>query len=252
MPRMIALFSTLMLASACSVSPSGAGVGTVSSASRPATPAFRAPTAMGTAGLEGIIGERAGSLVRRFGEARIDLAEGDARKLQFTSDRCVLDVFLYPSKRMASLSPPTSLRASARAGARRIGSDALARLSDRPGGGNPVLSTFVPWKVRIQGTHGLMTTHFTELAQRAAADGQVTSQEVLALRRQGWGDGIIVREEAEALFALNNALDVRDEEWCDFFVEAIGEFVLNGTPAPAMRRRRSRMADRAGRSRRQA
>lgn len=96
MPRMIALFSTLMLASACSVSPSGAGVGTVSSASRPATPAFRAPTAMGTAGLEGIIGERAGSLVRRFGEARIDLAEGDARKLQFTSDRCVLDVFLYP------------------------------------------------------------------------------------------------------------------------------------------------------------
>ncbi len=75
-----------------------------------------------------------------------------------------------------------------------------------------------------------MTTHFTELAQRAAADGQVTSQEILALRRQGWGDGIITREEAEALFAVNNALDKRDEDWCDFFVEAIGEFVLNGTP----------------------
>lgn len=75
-----------------------------------------------------------------------------------------------------------------------------------------------------------MTTHFTELAQRAAADGQVSSQEVLALRRQGWGDGIIVREEAEALFALNNALESRDAEWCDFFVEAIGEFVLNATP----------------------
>lgn len=96
MPRMIALFSALMLVSACSVSPSGPGVGTVSSAPRPAAPAFRAPAVMGTAGLEGIIGERAGSLVRRFGEARIDLAEGDARKLQFTSDRCVLDVFLYP------------------------------------------------------------------------------------------------------------------------------------------------------------
>jgi len=74
-----------------------------------------------------------------------------------------------------------------------------------------------------------MTTHFTDLAQRAAADGQVTSQEVLALRRQGWGDGVVHRDEAEALFALNNALDTRDEEWCDFFVEAIGEFVLNGT-----------------------
>ena len=75
-----------------------------------------------------------------------------------------------------------------------------------------------------------MTTHFTELAQRAAADGHVSSEEVLALRRQGWGDGIITREEAEALFAVNNSLDERDSEWCDFFVEAIGEFVLNGTP----------------------
>lgn len=75
-----------------------------------------------------------------------------------------------------------------------------------------------------------MTTHFTELAKAAAVDGKVDAQEVLALRRQGWGDGIIARDEAEALFALNNALDQRDEEWCDFFVEAIGEFVLNGTP----------------------
>ena len=75
-----------------------------------------------------------------------------------------------------------------------------------------------------------MTTQFTDLAQRVAADGIVTADEVLALRREGWGDGIITREEAEALFAINNALDARDEQWCDFFVEAIGEFVLNATP----------------------
>jgi hypothetical protein len=74
-----------------------------------------------------------------------------------------------------------------------------------------------------------MTTHFSELAKAAAVDGKVDAQEILALRRQGWGDGIIARDEAEALFALNNALDDRSEEWCDFFVEAIGEFVLNGT-----------------------
>ncbi|MEL7187922.1 MAG: hypothetical protein AAGK17_00100 [Pseudomonadota bacterium] len=74
-----------------------------------------------------------------------------------------------------------------------------------------------------------MTTHFSDLARRAADDGTVCSDEVLALRRQGWGDGIIARDEAEALFALNDALDDRTEEWCDFFVEAIGEFVLNGT-----------------------
>ncbi|KPP86974.1 hypothetical protein [Erythrobacter sp. HL-111] len=74
-----------------------------------------------------------------------------------------------------------------------------------------------------------MTTHFTELARRAAADGKVSAPELLALRQHGWGDGIITREEAEALFAVNNVLSTRDEPWCDFFVEAIGEYVLNGS-----------------------
>ncbi|MEM7665322.1 MAG: hypothetical protein AAF250_05655 [Pseudomonadota bacterium] len=74
-----------------------------------------------------------------------------------------------------------------------------------------------------------MTTHFSELAQRAAVDGQVSPEEVMALRRQGWGDGVIHQDEAEALFALNNTISERGQEWCDFFVEAIGEYVLNGT-----------------------
>ncbi|MBU7578903.1 MAG: hypothetical protein KAF27_00300, partial [Porphyrobacter sp.] len=36
--------------------------------------------------------------------------------------------------------------------------------------------------------------------------------------------------EAEALFAANRMLSERSPEWCDFFVEAVGEFVLNVTP----------------------
>lgn len=84
-------------------------------------------------------------------------------------------------------------------------------------------------KPRIKGVFAKMTTHFSELAKAAAVDGIVDPQEVLALRRQGWGDGIIVREEAEALFALNDAVVDRGQEWCDFFVEAIGELILNGT-----------------------
>ena len=47
-------------------------------------------------GIDGIIGQRAPSLPRRFGDPRIDLSEGDARKLQFASATCVLDIFLYP------------------------------------------------------------------------------------------------------------------------------------------------------------
>ncbi len=75
-----------------------------------------------------------------------------------------------------------------------------------------------------------MTTHFIDFARAAAADGQITAEELLTLRREGWGDGIITRAEAEALFMLNTALRERTPEWTDFFVEAIGEFVLNGTP----------------------
>lgn len=48
-------------------------------------------------GLEGVIGASQGQLTRMFGQPRLDVWEGDARKLQFTGTACVLDVFLYPS-----------------------------------------------------------------------------------------------------------------------------------------------------------
>lgn len=48
-------------------------------------------------GLEGVIGANQGQLVRLFGQPRLDVWEGDARKLQFSGTACVLDVFLYPS-----------------------------------------------------------------------------------------------------------------------------------------------------------
>src|SRR4051794_37070827 len=72
-----------------------------------------------------------------------------------------------------------------------------------------------------------MTMHFSEIARQAAADGAITSDEILALRREGWGDGCITDGEADAIFAINGALAERSADWCDFFVEAIGEYVLN-------------------------
>jgi predicted small lipoprotein YifL len=50
-------------------------------------------------GLEGVIGATSAALTRLFGPARLDVIEGDARKLQFTSEVCVLDVYLYPRTR---------------------------------------------------------------------------------------------------------------------------------------------------------
>jgi len=73
-----------------------------------------------------------------------------------------------------------------------------------------------------------MTYQFRALADQAQADGQITAEEILALRRAGWADGRIEAAEAEALFVLNDHLAERTTEWADFFVEALCEFVLAG------------------------
>jgi hypothetical protein len=48
-------------------------------------------------GLEGVIGSSQAELARQFGTPRLEVWEGDARKLQFTGTACVLDVYLYPA-----------------------------------------------------------------------------------------------------------------------------------------------------------
>ncbi len=96
-----AIASTLgLLLSACAGGPASGRYVSTGNTAAPApsapSPAFRAPQVMRAQGVDSIIGQAAGSLARRFGEARLDVAEGDARKLQFVSDGCVLDIYLYP------------------------------------------------------------------------------------------------------------------------------------------------------------
>lgn len=57
---------------------------------------FVAPDIMRGPGLDGVIREGPNNLTRQFGTPRLDVTEGDMRKLQFASTPCVLDVFLYP------------------------------------------------------------------------------------------------------------------------------------------------------------
>ena len=47
-------------------------------------------------GVEGVIGADAAGLIRQFGPPRLDIIEGDARKLQWSGAACVLDAYLYP------------------------------------------------------------------------------------------------------------------------------------------------------------
>ena len=80
-------------------------------AASPRAAAVAAPQVMAAAGLQGVIGLPAASLMRRFGEPRIDLVEGDARKLQFAGATCVFDIYLYPLARGAE---PTATHVEAR------------------------------------------------------------------------------------------------------------------------------------------
>lgn len=91
----------------------GAG-GVQSAASKPVKPAAKPPTNQVVVrppvktpppapkrqvlpGLEGVIGATPEALIRRFGPPRLDVYEGDARKLQFVGAACVLDIYLYPT-----------------------------------------------------------------------------------------------------------------------------------------------------------
>lgn len=54
---------------------------------------------MNLPGLEGVIGQTTQGLSQQFGKPRLDVKEGDARKLQFSGQACVLDIYLYPPKK---------------------------------------------------------------------------------------------------------------------------------------------------------
>ena len=72
-----------------------------------------------------------------------------------------------------------------------------------------------------------MSMEFGNLATAAAGDGTLSAGEILELRRLGWADGKMDPEEAEGLFTANDACTDPTPEWCDFFVEALSNFIVN-------------------------
>lgn len=62
----------------------------------PSTGTFVAPRIMQLPGLEGVIGQNGTTLANSFGPPRLEVREGDALKLQFSGEACVLDIYLYP------------------------------------------------------------------------------------------------------------------------------------------------------------
>lgn len=75
-----------------------------------------------------------------------------------------------------------------------------------------------------------MSMEFGNLAADVASDGRISAEEILELRRLGWADGKIGPDEAEELFAANDACTLPTSEWCDFFVEALSLFIVETVP----------------------
>ena len=72
-----------------------------------------------------------------------------------------------------------------------------------------------------------MTTDSLETKTAAiGADGYVTADEVLFLRRSVFADGIVSKKELDAIFALADRAPDGDAEWQQFFGEAVADFYL--------------------------
>lgn len=59
------------------------------------------------------------------------------------------------------------------------------------------------------------------------AKNRIQSEDVLMLRRDVFGDGVVTRAEAEALFALDASCKDKCDEWPVFFCEAIADFIVH-------------------------
>lgn len=64
------------------------------------------------------------------------------------------------------------------------------------------------------------------LIRSVGADGHVSADDVIFLRRNVFADGIVSRAELEALFALAEKAPQGDKEWADYFAEAAADFFL--------------------------
>ncbi|HNS87110.1 MAG TPA: hypothetical protein PKH09_09420 [Parvularculaceae bacterium] len=69
-------------------------------------------------------------------------------------------------------------------------------------------------------------TNIETLIRSVGADGHVSADDVIFLRRNVFADGVVSRAELAALFALAEKAPQGDPEWADYFAEASADFFL--------------------------
>ena len=72
-----------------------------------------------------------------------------------------------------------------------------------------------------------MTFSFSDFAASLKQGHRLTSDDVLAVRRAVWPDGKVSDAEAGIVFDLNRLIVDPSNEWRDFFIEALTDYVVN-------------------------
>ncbi len=60
-----------------------------------------------------------------------------------------------------------------------------------------------------------------------ASTTRISPQDVIMLRRETFGDGSVTREEAEALFRIEDSSAEKCAGWSEFFVEALTDYFVH-------------------------
>lgn len=66
-----------------------------------------------------------------------------------------------------------------------------------------------------------------EAVDKIAAKGTISEQDVLTLRREVFGDGVVSETEAALLFDLNDKCEPADGKWGEFFTEALTDYLVH-------------------------
>lgn len=65
-----------------------------------------------------------------------------------------------------------------------------------------------------------------DLLMSVAEEGTITPAQILKLRWEVFGDGVVDRAEAQALFDLNDACAIKSPTWNDFFVDSLTDYFV--------------------------
>ncbi|MDR2642773.1 MAG: hypothetical protein LBC74_08255 [Planctomycetaceae bacterium] len=80
------------------------------------------------------------------------------------------------------------------------------------------------------------TAPIAEVVESILADGVIDDAEVAELRKRLYADNKIEKDEAEALFKINDGVKGKSNSaaWTNLFAEAVSDFLLNDETSPGV------------------